>query len=253
MGPTYRSERDVRYNASFAGEKPPRKSTGSASVPAPGFLPRNGLSATRRPPGSGRKKGYLRGLACAVDPMVAEPDSEPVETPVDAPGASPPTPEAAAPDDWATRYKYLYADFENYRRRAERERESLSRQVRGAMIREMLPILEAFRAGRDAAAKLPADHPLRKGLDLLEREWSTFLKHEGVEPVVELGSPFRPEEAVAVGEAPASDRAPDGTVAEVVQQGYRFFGGLVRPAKVVVARAAPSPDAEAAPSRPDPA
>jgi molecular chaperone GrpE len=170
--------------------------------------------------------------------MPSDPDSEPVEP---AEEAAPPAPVPASepsPDEWATRYKYLYADFENYRRRAEREKENLSRQVRGAMIREMLPILEAFRAGRAAAGQLPADHPLRKGLDLLEREWSTFLKHEGVEPVAAVGTPFRPDEAVAVGEAPATDGAPDGTVAEIVQQGYRFFGGIVRPAKVIVARAA---------------
>ena len=184
--------------------------------------------------------------------MPGEPDSEPADPSVDTPAPTAPVPEAGGSDDWATRYKYLYADFENYRRRAERERENLSRQVRGAMIREMLPILEAFRAGRDAAARLPADHPLRKGLDLLEREWATFLKHEGVEPVVEVGTPFRPEEAVAVGEAPVSDGAPDGTVAEIVQQGYRFFGGLVRPAKVIVARGATEARGTTADVRPEP-
>ena len=197
-------------------------------------------------------KGYLRGLTFTDAFMPAEPDSEPVETPVEAPAAPSSAPESASPEDWATRYKYLYADFENYRRRAERERENLSRQVRGAMIREMLPILEAFRAGRDAAAQLPADHPIRRGLELLEREWSTFLKHEGVEPVVDVGTPFRPEEAVAVGEAPPSERAPEGTVAEIVQQGYRFFGGLIRPAKVIVARRPPESDATAAVARPEP-
>jgi molecular chaperone GrpE len=181
--------------------------------------------------------------------MTSDPDSGPSDLPEETPVPPAAPSEPGASEDWATRYKYLQADFENYRRRSERERENLSRQVRGAMIREMLPLLEAFRAGRDAAAKLPADHPLRKGLDLLEREWSTFLKHEGVEPVVSVGSPFRPEEAVAVGEAPASDRAPEGTVAEIVQQGYRFFGGVVRPAKVIVAR--PTTDgAEAAAADP---
>jgi molecular chaperone GrpE len=178
--------------------------------------------------------------------MPAEPDSEPVDPPQEAPVAAGAPPEPGTPDDWATRYKYLLADFENYRRRAERDRENLSRQVRGAMIREMLPIWEAFRSGREATAKLPTDNPLRKGFDLLEREWSTFLKHEGVEPVVDIGAPFRPEEAVAVGEAPASEQAPEGTVAEIVQQGYRFFGGIVRPAKVIVARRSAGPDAAAA-------
>ncbi len=181
--------------------------------------------------------------------MPDEPTSDPVEPGEDrtTPPAGRPAPPASdeSGQDWATRYKYLYADFENYRRRTERERENLSRQVRAAMIREMLPILEAFRAGREAAAQLPADHPLRRGLDLLDREWSTFLKHEGVEPIATVGSPFRPDEAVAVGEAAATDRTPAGSVAEIVQQGYRFFGGVVRPAKVIVARAGADRSSEA--------
>jgi molecular chaperone GrpE len=110
-----------------------------------------------------------------------------------------------------------------------------------------LPILEAFRAARDAVARLPADEPVRHGMDLLDREWTTFLKHEGVEPVAQVGAPFRPEEAEAVGEAPAPPGTPDHTVLEVVQQGYRFFGGLVRTAKVVVARRAPEPATTDAP------
>ena len=170
----------------------------------------------------------------------AEPAEDPSADP--APSATKVAAPSPSTEDWATRYKYLLADFENYRRRAERERENLSRQVRGAMIREMLPILEAFRAGREAAGKLPSDHPLRRGMELLDREWATFLKHEGVEPIARVGTPFRPEEADAVGETPATYGTADGTVAEIVQQGYRFFGGIVRPAKVIVARAPPGPE-----------
>jgi molecular chaperone GrpE len=158
-----------------------------------------------------------------------------------------PAPASAEPiEDWATRYRYLLADFENFRRRTERDREGLSRQVRGAMLRELLPIIEAFRAGREAVAKLPPESAIRHGLELLDREWATFLKHEGVEPVARLGAPFRPEEAEAVGEVAASDAAPEGTVAEIVQQGYRYFGGLLRPAKVVVARRPEEPGSAAA-------
>jgi molecular chaperone GrpE len=150
----------------------------------------------------------------------------------------PPAPLSAPepPEDWATRYKYLFADFENFRRRAERDRESISRQARAGMVRELLPIIEAFRSARDAVARLPSDDPVRRGMDLLDREWTTFLKHEGVEPVARAGAPFRPDEAEAVGEAPAPHGVADGSVLEVVQQGYRFFGGLLRPAKVIVAR-----------------
>jgi molecular chaperone GrpE len=162
------------------------------------------------------------------------------EEPPKGSGAASETPPAPPAEDWATRYKYLLADFENYRRRSERERETITRQSRAAMLRELLPILEAFRTAREALNHLPASDPVRKGLELLDREWMTFLKHEGVEPVVSIGHPFRADEAEAVGDTPANEQHPDGTVAEIVQQGYRFYGGLLRPAKVIVARAPPS-------------
>lgn len=165
----------------------------------------------------------------------------PEETP--APGAEPtpsggvPEPSAAPKEDWESRFKYLLADFENFRRRASKDREATIQQTRGALLRELLPLLEAFRAGAASVAHLPPSDPLRRGFELLDREWATFLKHEGVEPVAEVGRPFHAGEAEAVGDAPPSETAPDGTVREVVQQGYRFFGGLLRAAKVIVARA----------------
>ncbi len=156
--------------------------------------------------------------------------AEPEEGAKAPPGGAPPA------EDWATRYKYLLADFDNFRRRVERDRESISRQARAGLVRELLPIIEAFRVARESFAHLPASDPMRKGLDLLDHEWTTFLKHEGVESVAAVGRPFRADEAEAVGEVPASKAHPEGSVAEVVQQGYRFFGGLLRPAKVIVAR-----------------
>jgi len=173
----------------------------------------------------------------------------PDEAPAPGPEPAPPT-TAAAPaepkNDWETRFKYLFADFENYRRRAAKEKEATTQQARGALLRELLPLLEAFRAATGAVVHLPASDPVRRGFELLDREWATFLHHEGVEPVAEVGRPFHAGEAEAVGEAPASEISPDGTVQEIVQQGYRFYGGLLRPAKVIVARArstepAPSP------------
>jgi molecular chaperone GrpE len=175
-----------------------------------------------------------------------EPDAAPEPEPTaPAPVESPPPP----PEDWGTRYKYLLADFENYRRRTERERENISRTARGALIRELLTILEGFRSAQEAVQHLPAGDPVRHGIELLDRAWMTFLKHEGVTPVAVVGQPFRSEEEEAVGEATAAPDLPDGSVAEVVQQGYRFYGGVLRPAKVVVARAkGPPPHAEAAAS-----
>jgi len=174
-------------------------------------------------------------------------------------GPEPPaeTPAAAEPkEDWETRFKYLLADFENFRRRSSKERELATQQARGALLRELLPLLEAFRAASGSLAHLPPADPLRRGLELLDREWATFLRHEGVEAVAEVGRPFHSGEEEAVGDGAPTEEAPDGTVLEVVQQGYRFYGGLLRPAKVIVARAraaevAPAPERSPGDERPE--
>ncbi len=166
-----------------------------------------------------------------------------MNAPPDDPSEKEATDEAPTPsaEDWSTRYKYLLADFENFRRRVDRDREAITRQARAGMLRELLPIFEAFRAAQGALNHLPRDDPVRTGLELLDREWMTFFKHEGVEPVAENGRPFRAAEAEAIGETSPDPQHPEGTVVEIVQQGYRFFGGLLRPAKVVIARAPPAP------------
>jgi molecular chaperone GrpE len=176
--------------------------------------------------------------------MPDEVNETPIPEPRTAPSSepNPPTPEST--EDWANRYRYLLADFENFRRRTERGREAITRQSRAGVIRELLPIFEASRSARAAVASLPVDDPVRHWIELLDREWSTFLKHEGVEPIATVGQPFRPDEEEAVGEAAVSEGIAEGAVAEIVQQGYRFFGGVLRPAKVVVARGLPESGTE---------
>ncbi|MGI0132902.1 MAG: nucleotide exchange factor GrpE [Thermoplasmata archaeon] len=173
--------------------------------------------------------------------------------PAPAPGPAPPPPPKEATEEvptetWEVRFKYLLADFENFRKRSEREREVHRAQVKAQLLRELLPILEAFDHARSAVERLPPTDPLRKGIDLLGKEWEAFLRIEGVERVARVGGRFHPDTHDAVAESAASEATPPGTVVEVVQQGYRFSGGLLRPAKVVVARARPSPSAAASAS-----
>jgi molecular chaperone GrpE len=168
-------------------------------------------------------------------------------------GKPPAVPGSEVGEDWATRYKYLLADFDNYRKRTERERESAQTRIRGSFLRGLLPIYEAFERAREtvAGAREGTD-ALRRGLDLLEVEWRRLLQEEGVEPVARVGQPFAPDEQEAVAESRAAGELPEGAVAEIVQQGYRFRGGLLRPAKVVVARAAPPPAEEESPPDAEP-
>jgi molecular chaperone GrpE len=176
--------------------------------------------------------------AAAELPPAADAPSE-KEKPVgraEAPAPAP-VPEETTPPDWESRFKYVLADFENYRKRSERDREAIRRRAEGDILRTFLPIHDSFERAREFLNDVPATDPVRRGIELLAREWETFLKREGIAPVAEVGRPFDSDEQEVVGEtAPSPGHAP-GTVAAVVQQGYRFGGGLLRPAKVLVVRA----------------
>lgn len=192
-------------------------------------------------------------------PEAAVPE-EAEEVPTAAPSAAAATAPAAPPpgptpeESWATRYHYLLAEFDNFRRRTERERERSRAETRALVLRELLPLHDAFDRADEAFRTLPGDDPLRRGMELLRKEWERFLTGEQFRPVARVGEPFRADEEEAVGELPADRRRPDGSVAEVVQQGFRCPGGLLRPAKVLIARssrAAPSPAPDAAASTSD--
>ncbi|MCI4352392.1 MAG: nucleotide exchange factor GrpE [Thermoplasmata archaeon] len=169
------------------------------------------------------------------------------------PQIAPATPPAAspAPSDWETRFKYLLADFDNFRRRSERERAGTRREAEADLLRRLIPLVEGFQKAESAGKSLPSSDPLRRGLELLGRELGAIFESLGFSPVARVGETFRSEEHEAVGEAVGTQDVADGEIAEVVQQGYRFQGGLLRPAKVLVARAPKGAETPAAPT-PDP-
>ena len=173
--------------------------------------------------------------------MAKEGDTRSGDTPEKPPAGTAPMPvaeEPAEPSDWEVRFRYLLADFDNFRRRTERDRAGVRSEAEATLLRRLIPLVEGFQNAESAGKSLPSSDPLRRGLELLSRELDAVLRSVGFAPVAQVGEPFRPEEHEAVGETPDAKDVPDGAVAEIVQQGYRFQGGLLRPAKVLVARAA---------------
>ena len=163
-----------------------------------------------------------------------------------------PTPDSpaktpTASSDWESRFRYLLADFDNFRRRTERDRTGARVEAEANLLRRLIPLVEGFQNAEAAGKALPPSDPLRRGLELLGRELETVMRSVGFVPVARVGDSFRPEEHEAVGEIVATTDVSDGAVAEIVQQGYRFQGGLLRPAKVLVARAAKGAEAPSAP------
>lgn len=125
------------------------------------------------------------------------------------------------------------ADFENARKRMERERGDDSRRITAHTIERFLPILDALERAL-ASHKEPAYEEYRKGFELIQRQFLDTLKRLGAERIEPLGQPFDPHLHQAVERVDSTDHD-DGTVLEVFQPGYLFHGKVLRPATVRVA------------------
>jgi molecular chaperone GrpE len=124
------------------------------------------------------------------------------------------------------------ADFENYRKRIERERQEDRRSGIGRVIEDLLPVLDAFERALKAHDD-PAYQEYRKGLELIYRQlWESVARH-GLERIEAAGKPFDPHYHQAI-ERVESDEYPEGTVLEVLQDGFMFNGRVLRPSIVRV-------------------
>lgn len=124
------------------------------------------------------------------------------------------------------------ADFDNYRKRIERERQDDRRSGAGRLIEDLLPVLDAFERALKAYDD-PAYGEYRKGLELMYRQLSDTLVRHGLERIAAAGKPFDPHYHQAI-ERVESDDHPEGTVLEVLQDGFLFYGRVLRPSMVRV-------------------
>jgi molecular chaperone GrpE len=123
------------------------------------------------------------------------------------------------------------ADFENYRKRAERDRSDFLQYAGTEFVREMLPVLDDF----ERALKVEsADRTFAKGVELIYTRLLETLKKMGLEPMNTVGKTFDPNLHQAVDRV-ETDRAEDQSILEEFQKGYNFKGKLLRPAMVKVA------------------
>lgn len=123
------------------------------------------------------------------------------------------------------------AEFDNFRRRAERERSDFLQFAAMDMVKEILPILDDF----DRALKVEtSDREYAKGVELIYQRMYETLKKLGLEPICAKGSAFDPNLHQAV-ERVHTEEAEDMTVLDEFQRGYNFKGKLLRPSMVKVA------------------
>lgn len=123
------------------------------------------------------------------------------------------------------------AEFDNLRRRAQREKTEFAEYAGAEVVRELLPVLDDF----ERALKLEAaDKDYAKGVELIYNRLFEALRKFGLEPIEAVGKKFDPNHHHAVDKV-ATEEVEDETVLEELQRGYNFKGRLLRPAMVRVA------------------
>jgi molecular chaperone GrpE len=143
-------------------------------------------------------------------------------------------------DEIYDRLLRLTAEFDNYRKRTDRERRELSDFLTMDIARDILPViddLERAMAAQTAAAEQHADlAAYHQGIILIHRQLLDQLRKRGIEPMETVGQVFDPEWHESVAFEPADGR-PDGQILEEFRRGYRIGGRLVRAAMVKVTKA----------------
>ena len=133
-------------------------------------------------------------------------------------------------DEYLNDLKRVAADFENYRKRAARDQESLVARAHERLVKELLPVLDDLERALQAAAE-HEEAKLEEGVRLVHRELWDSLAKEGLVEVSADGR-FDPHVHEALLSQPSD--AEEGTVIEVIQKGYRLGDRVLRPARVVV-------------------
>ena len=129
----------------------------------------------------------------------------------------------------------LGAEFENYKKRMQKEKSDVMQFGSESLLKAVLPILDNLERTIDHGKKMNENGPLLQGVEITLRQLLNILERFGVQPVAAMGEEFDPEkhEAVSLVE---SNQEPNGVISEL-EKGYLFQERLLRPAKVFVSNA----------------
>lgn len=147
--------------------------------------------------------------------------------------------------DWKNKALRAAADLENFRKRSAREKTDAIRYGNQRLVEELLPVFDNFAMGMMAAEK-EAGSMIHMGMQMVQKQLEDFLSNQGIEEViVERGVEFDPNLHDAMSQE-ESEEFEEGKVLRVMRKGYKMGERLVRPANVVVSKAAEPAEEEEA-------
>ena len=169
-----------------------------------------------------------------VEPKEKDVAAEQGETPDAAEESKPSEEESSANSepDWKDMYARTLADFDNYRKRAVRDREELVKFATSEAVKDMIPTVDTLALALDQA-KDKADDPFVKGVQLAYDGFLKALKEHGAEPFDSVGEVLDPNRHEAIATLP-SDTVEEGKISTEVKRGWMLNGRLLRAAQVVV-------------------
>ena len=129
------------------------------------------------------------------------------------------------------------AEFDNYRKRIERDRQAMSEATSADVVRDLLPLVDDLERALKAEPGAEGAETYRRGVELIHKRLEDILRRRGVRPIEALGADFDPNFHEAVAHEPAEGRR-DGEVIEEFRRGYMLGDRLLRPSMVKVAKGA---------------
>ena len=142
---------------------------------------------------------------------------------------------AANADEYFDRLLRIQADFDNYKKRLEKEKIEFIKFANEEIIVEILQILDDFDRAVEAGKSKHDFGILYKGVEMIHKDLKGFLKQKGLEEIEAKGRPFDPHQHEAMMQE-QTDECPEDHVVEEFQKGYILNGRVIRPAKVKVAK-----------------
>ncbi|OGB87428.1 nucleotide exchange factor GrpE [candidate division WOR-1 bacterium RIFCSPLOWO2_02_FULL_46_20] len=126
------------------------------------------------------------------------------------------------------------ADFDNYKKRSNQDKEQFAQFANAGLIIELLPILDGFGRAIDAAAKGQSGEEMIKGLSLVKKQFIDALKKHGVVEIEALNMPYDAHAHEAI--LQKEHDGPEGIIIEEMQKGYLLNGRVIRPSMVIVSK-----------------
>lgn len=131
-------------------------------------------------------------------------------------------------------YKFLLADFDNFRKRVQKEKAELLRNGAEKAMAGLLPVLDDFERGLDATRSASDADAVRQGMELIYNKFVKYLEQNGVKPMESTGQDFDADLHEAIATVPAPTPEQKGKVIDTTQRGYMINDKVLRHAKVVV-------------------